>query len=353
MKEIIHKDFEIFLGEEVLEHLAEMLIELGYSKIFVLMDTNTQRHCWPILSPYLVNFHPIVIPEGESSKSLVQAEKIWTTLHQNLADRRSVLINLGGGVVSDIGGFCAATYKRGIDFINVPTSLLGMVDAAIGGKLGIDFLSYKNSIGLFKHPKYIFVYPDFIKTLSAEETRNGLAEVVKHGLIEDKSLFEKLAQLDSNSLEKAGNLIFQSIKIKAQIVKKDPFEKDLRKALNFGHTIGHAIETWSLLNDVIPLKHGEAIAIGMICESYLSKTLLGLSTAELEQITRYFTHRYPTYKQAWDESKLIALMHHDKKNIDGLINFTLLKKIGKAKININCHEDLIRKSLAYYRQLSQ
>jgi 3-dehydroquinate synthase len=353
MKEIIHKDFEIFLGEEVLEHLAEILIELSYSKIFVLMDTNTQRHCWPILSPYLVNYHPIVIPEGESSKSLVQAEKIWAALHQNLADRNSVLINLGGGVVSDIGGFCAATYKRGIDFINVPTSLLGMVDAAVGGKLGIDFLSFKNSIGLFKHPKYIIVYPDFIKTLSAEETRNGLAEVVKHGLIEDKSLFEKLAQLEGNALEKAGNLIFQSIKIKAQIVKKDPFEKDLRKSLNFGHTIGHAIETWSLLNDVIPLKHGEAIAIGMICESYLSKTLLGLSNSELEQITRYFTQRYPTYKHPWDENKLIALMQHDKKNVDGLINFTLLKKIGKAKININCHEDLIRKSLAYYRQLSQ
>jgi 3-dehydroquinate synthase len=144
MKEIIQKDFEIFLGEEVLEHLSAVLIENSYSKVFVLMDTNTKRFCWPMLSPYLVNFSPIVIPEGEASKSLVQAEKIWETLQKNMADRQAVLINLGGGVISDIGGFCAATYKRGIDFINVPTSLLGMVDAAIGGKLGIDFLSFKN-----------------------------------------------------------------------------------------------------------------------------------------------------------------------------------------------------------------
>lgn len=351
MKEIIHKDFEIFLGDDSLEHLAEILIEAGYSKIFVLMDTNTHRHCWPILSPYLVNFLPIIIPEGEASKSLVQAQKVWETLQKNLADRRSVLLNLGGGVISDLGGFCAATYKRGIDFINIPTSLLGMVDAAVGGKLGIDFLAYKNSIGLFKHPKQIIVYPNFIKTLSQEEIRNGLAEVVKHGLIEDKSLFEKLSNLDNQTLEKAGNLIFQSIKIKAQIVKKDPFEKDLRKVLNFGHTIGHAIETWSLLNDATPLKHGEAIAIGMICEAYMSKVLLGLSNPELEQITHYFTKRYPFYKHAWDEMQLIELMRNDKKNEDGFINFTLLKRIGKAKINMHCHEELILKALGYYRQL--
>lgn len=351
MKEIIQKDFKIFLGDEVLEHLAEILIEQGYSKIFVLMDTKTQRHCWPILSPYLVNFLPIVIPEGETSKSLVQAEKIWETLQKNKADRHSVMINLGGGVVSDIGGFCAATYKRGIDFINVPTSLLGMVDAAIGGKLGIDFLSYKNSIGLFKHPNHIFVFPDFIKTLAHEEIRNGLAEVVKHSLIEDKSLFEKLNAIEGNAIDKASNLIFQSIKIKAQIVKKDPLEKDLRKTLNFGHTIGHAIETWSLINDAQPLKHGEAIAIGMICEAYMSKVILGLSSAELNAICNYFTKRYPKYTGKWQDKFLIEAMHHDKKNEGGFINFTLLKRIGKAKINMHCHEDLILQALAYYRQL--
>lgn len=350
MKEIIQKDFEIFLGEEVLEHLSAVLIENSYSKVFVLMDTNTKRFCWPMLSPYLVNFFPIVIPEGEASKNLVQAEKIWENLQKNMADRRAVLINLGGGVISDIGGFCAATYKRGIDFINVPTSLLGMVDAAIGGKLGIDFLSFKNSIGLFKHPKYIFIYPSFIKTLPSEEIRNGLAEVVKHGLIDNKSLFEKLSHIEGQAIEKAANLIFQSLKIKADIVKKDPYEKDLRKVLNFGHTIGHAIETWSLLNDAIPLKHGEAIAIGMICEAYLSHVILDMPISELEAINKYFTKHYPTYKGTLDTDILIEYMHNDKKNAAGFINFSLLKRIGKAKINIHCKENLIVEAIDYYRK---
>ncbi|MDZ4668361.1 MAG: 3-dehydroquinate synthase [bacterium] len=352
MKEIIQKDYEIFFGSEVLEKLAETLINKEYSKIFVLMDTNTQNYCWPILSPYLVNYITIVIPAGEANKTLHYAESVWSKFQENFADRKAVLINLGGGVVSDLGGFCAATYKRGIDFINIPTTLLSMVDASIGGKLGVDFNAYKNVIGVFQHPKYIFINPEFLSTLAPEESRNGLAEVCKHALIEDKSLFEKLETLAINDWENARSLIFQSLKIKVSIVKKDPLEKDLRKTLNFGHTIGHAIETYSMLNDKMPLKHGEAIAIGIICEAFISKNIQGLSNSELSKISNYIMQRFPKYKGNLPAATLIEIMKNDKKNHEGLINFTLLKKIGKAKININCHDELIEKSLEYYRNLN-
>ena len=352
MKEIIHKEFKIFLGEGVLDFLSEILIENEYSKVFVLMDNNTYKYCWPVLSPSLVNYVTIVIPEGEQHKTLAQAEKIWAALQQNHADRKTVLINLGGGVISDLGGFCAAAFKRGIDFINIPTSLLGMVDASIGGKLGVDFHAYKNVIGFFQHPKYILIHPSFLRTLPVEEIRNGMAELSKHALISDKELFNKLAAYNEIGLDKLPALIFQSIKIKAQIVKKDPFEKDIRKTLNFGHTIGHAIESASILHDKVPLKHGEAIAIGMICEAYISKAIEKLSSPELEMISKFYRHRFSKYQKKLNYEELLGFMRNDKKNKDGLINFTLLKRIGKPKIDVNCHDKLIIESLEYYQNLA-
>ncbi len=351
MKEIIQKDFEIFLGPEILEKLSEILINKEYSKIFVLMDSNTHKQCWPILSPYLVNYETIVIPAGESNKTLQYAEFIWEKFQNSFADRKAVLLNLGGGVICDLGGFCAATYKRGIDFINIPTSLLAMVDASIGGKLGLDFKSVKNSIGLFQHPKYILINPFFLKTLPQEEIRNGLAEVCKHALIDDQSLFQKLAKKQEHDWENAGALIFQSLKIKATIVKKDPHEKGLRKGLNFGHTIGHAIESYSLTKDKHPLKHGEAIAIGMICEAYLSNHLLGLSKNDLKEISQYFMQRFPKYAEKLSYNLLEDYLKNDKKNDAGQINFTLLKKIGKTKLDMHCSEELIQASLEFYSQL--
>jgi 3-dehydroquinate synthase len=351
MKEIKQKDFEIYLGSEVFEKLAEILINKEYSKIFVIMDSNTYKYCWPILSPSLMNYELIVIPAGEANKTLKYAEVIWSKFQELFADRRAVVINLGGGVISDLGGFCAATYKRGIDFINIPTTLLSMVDASIGGKLGVDFNSFKNVIGVFQHPKYIFINPIFLNTLPNDEKRNGLAEVCKHALIEDKALFQKLESVTNHDWENAGAMIFQSLKIKVAIVKKDPLEKGIRKSLNFGHTIGHAIETHSLLHDAVPLKHGEAIAIGMICESFMSKAITGLSTSELQRITSFFMQRFPKYKGKLVTSKLIEVMKNDKKNREGIINFSLLKKIGKVKIDVNCHDDLIEKALHYYKDL--
>ncbi|MBC7383817.1 MAG: 3-dehydroquinate synthase [Bacteroidia bacterium] len=352
MKEIFSKEYNIFLGDDVFEKLAETLIHKEYSKVFVLMDNNTSLHCWPLLSAYLVNFVPIIIPDGEVNKNIRQAEFIWETLQSNFADRRALLINLGGGVISDIGGFCAATFKRGIDFINVPTTLLSMVDAAVGGKQGVDMLSFKNVIGVFKHPKEVFIYPPFLNTLNDNEKRNGLAELCKHALISDKALFEKLEAIPPDDWGvKLNSLIFQSLKIKVSIVKKDPLEKDLRKTLNFGHTIGHAIETASLLSDKVPLKHGEAVAIGIICEAFISKAIDHLSSKEFKNIVEYISNRFPKYKQKINQEQLILFMRNDKKNKEGNIHFTLLKKIGKAKVDIICEDDLIIQSLNYYQNL--
>lgn len=348
MKEIFTKEFRIFFGGDVLEQLAENLIENAHSKVFVLMDENTEKYCWPIVKPYLVDTFPIRIQSGEASKNIGTVQQVWTALQDNFADRHALLINLGGGVLSDLGGFAAATYKRGINFINIPTTLLSMVDAAVGGKQGIDLDGHKNAVGVFRHPQEIFVYPAFLKTLPEVEIRNGFAELTKHGLIEDKSFWQELTQTDEKNPESLDKLIFKSLKIKASIVKKDPLEADLRKSLNFGHTIGHAFETYSLVHDDKPLKHGEAVVIGMIAEAWLSKNKGWISDKELESIRSYFTQRFPKYAHRPDNQILLSYMLNDKKNRNGLINFSLLKKVGKSKIDVNCTEAEIKEAIAFY-----
>ena len=352
MKVIFDKNYKVYFGSDVLSHLAQTLIERSYSQVFVLVDENTEKYCLPILKPYLEKFTLIKMKSGEQNKNLEQASIIWNTLQQNLANRNSVLLNCGGGTLSDLGGFCASTYKRGLDFINIPTTLLAMVDASIGGKQGIDLNRYKNLVGVFKHPAQIFIYPQFIETLSNEDKRNGLAELLKHALIDDDELFDKLVktpQIDYLHIEK---FIEKSTKIKIKIVNKDPYETGLRKVLNFGHTIGHAIETYSLINDEKPLKHGEAIAIGIICEAYLSNKLLKLTSKELDSIINFIVYNFEKYSKKWVYDDLITNMHHDKKNNSNLINFTLLKKLGKAQIDCNCSTELIIESLQFYESLS-
>ncbi|MES2654535.1 MAG: 3-dehydroquinate synthase [Bacteroidota bacterium] len=352
MKVIFDKNYKVFFGSDVLSHLAQSIIQKSYSQVFVLVDENTEKFCLPVLKPYLEKFTLIRMKSGEHNKNLEQATIIWNTLQKNLANRNSVLLNFGGGTLSDLGGFCASTYKRGIDFINIPTTLLAMVDASIGGKQGIDLNNYKNLIGVFNHPTQVFIYPQFIETLSAADKRNGLAELLKHALIDDKELFEKLiktSQIDYHQIEK---FIEKSTKIKIKIVNKDPYEKGLRKMLNFGHTIGHAIETYSLINDAKPLKHGEAIAIGIICESYLSNKMMKLSNSDLDSIVKFIQYNFEKYGNQWRYDDLITNMHHDKKNNTNQINFTLLKKLGKAEIDCHCSTELIIESLQFYESLS-
>jgi 3-dehydroquinate synthase len=352
LKEYNLKDYSIYLGNEVFDVLLEQLIEKSYSQVFILVDEESERHCLPSLQRTLFDTKVIKIKSGEAHKNIQTTQFIWNELIKSEADKHAVMINLGGGVIGDIGGFAASTYKRGIDFINVPTTLLAMVDSSIGGKLGIDYADVKNSIGMIKNPAGVYINPIFLTTLPERELRNGFAEMIKHGLIADEDYWSKILNVQRISVEEIVPLISGSLKIKMQIVKKDPEEKSTRKLLNYGHTIGHAIEAYSLIKDKHPLKHGECIAIGMICESYLSKEFSGLSGRELRAVTEVISKHYQKYSLRNILSpELIKFMRQDKKNTLHQINFTLLKRIGKAGIDYTCSDQQISLALNYYDSL--
>jgi len=346
--------YHIYYGDQTFQKLSEFLQSDRYknAKIFILTDEIISEKWLEFLLenvPELENSEMIQIDSGEDSKAIEICMEVWKILLEEGADKKSLLINFGGGVISDLGGFVASTFKRGIDFINIPTTLLSQVDASIGGKLGIDFLSFKNQIGLFKNPIHIFSYPGFLSTLDQKQIVSGFAEMIKHGLIADTNLWEEIKKINSRDLKSIQNLVLPSLKIKCDIVNADPFEKNIRKTLNFGHTIGHAIESYSLANDEIYLMHGEAIAIGMICESYLSNKIAGLSDQELSQIVNFIKSNFNPYlidKITADE--LIAFMHQDKKNENAKINFTLLPQIGKAAIDFHADEILIKEAIWFY-----
>lgn len=352
MKEYHLKEYSIYLGNEVPDVLLEQLIEQSYSQVFVLVDEETDKHCLPILQKTLFDTKVIKISSGEAHKTLPTVQLIWDELLKHHADKQSILINLGGGVIGDIGGFAAATFKRGIPFVNVPTTLLAMVDSSIGGKLGFDYAGIKNAIGLIEQPSGVYIYPDFLRTLNERELKNGFAEMIKHALIADEEYWDKINKITQPDAEKLAGAINGSIKVKMQVVKKDPEEKNQRKLLNFGHTIGHAIEAYSLAEDKKPLKHGEAIAIGMICEAYLSKEYNGLTGKELRNISDFILAHFPKYSLRNVLSpELIKYMRQDKKNQSGEINFTLLKRIGKGTINHTFSDQQIAMALNYYDSL--
>ncbi|MBK8505656.1 MAG: 3-dehydroquinate synthase [Saprospiraceae bacterium] len=293
----------------------------------------------------------IVISDGEKHKTLGTCEKIWQRMFDLKTDRKSLLINLGGGVIGDMGGFCASTYMRGIPFIQVPTTLLSQVDASIGGKLGIDFYGLKNSIGLFHDPMAVLADPAFLKTLPPKELRSGFAEVIKHGLIRDLDLWKTITNVSDWSGQDWREIVYQSLVIKQKVVEQDPFENSIRKILNFGHTIGHAIE--GVMIDIErPILHGEAVAAGMIAESFLSHRLGQLKAGELETITNYLISVYgflPLKDLEFD--KLLRKMSHDKKNRGTSINFSFLDSIGTASINHTASHEQIKESLDYYTHL--
>ncbi len=345
------KDYNIYIGQTSHE-LPELIKKSSYSKVAVLVDENTRQHCLPVFSKKInTEFDIIEIPAGELHKNLDSCQHIWTEMMQLGMDRHSLLINLGGGVIGDMGGFCAATYLRGIDFIQIPTTLLSQVDASVGGKLGIDFNSIKNSIGVFKNPIAVFVDPEYLKTLPDGEIRSGFAEIFKHALIADANLWNDLKKINDLSEINWPPILTRSLRIKQKVVTEDPFEKGLRKALNFGHTIGHAVESFSLKTDK-PLLHGEAVAIGIVCESWLSHKADSLSENELKEITDFARKFYPPYIfEEINFAEIISYMKKDKKNRSGAINFTFLPNIGKIKINRTCGEELIKESLKYYLSL--
>ncbi len=352
MQVVALSNYQIYVGS-IWEALNSYLQEHSYSKVAVLVDENTEEHCLPLLQKNIPtkDFHLIKIPSGEIHKNVKTCESIWQQMMQLGMGRHSLLINLGGGVIGDMGGFCASTFKRGMDFIQITTTLLAQVDASIGGKLGIDFNKVKNAVGLFKNPQAVFVDPVFLKTLSYQELRSGFAEIIKHGLIADVKLWNDLEGLTNLEELQMTDLIYRSLLVKLQVVEQDPFEKGLRKTLNFGHTIGHAIESHAL-ESAAPLLHGEAIAIGMICEAWLSQNGAGLSAANLEKISRYFIALYGhVHLSEGSFEELVAVMRQDKKNRDKQINFTFITEPGTSVFDKTSSVEEIQQSLRYYNSL--
>ena len=348
------KKYPVYIGGGVLGIIPEMLAQESFSNIVVLTDSNTRKHCLPVLEKYLKHFKVLEIPPGESSKSLERAVWLWQEFTRIGLDRGSVVINLGGGVVTDLGGFAEATFKRGIEFWHVPTSLMGMVDASIGGKTGIDFLNLKNQVGLYRDPAAIFVYPPFLKTLSEREIQSGFAEVIKHGLVRDYSLWERVHDAESDGkLCATEEIIGASIWVKADLVQMDPYERKLRKALNFGHSIGHALESVFLEKESADiLLHGEAIAIGMICESFISFQKRLLDEDSLNEITFFLLRHFPAVTVSpEDEKKLLQLLPHDKKNVGNKNMFTLLNGIGSYLVNQEVTQEEVIASLSFYREM--
>jgi 3-dehydroquinate synthase len=352
MQTIQSDSYPIFFDNSITE-LVNFVKQGNYSRVFILTDENTGVHCLPIVKEQmdvLDNFDIIEVNAGEESKTIDFCIGIWKMLIDFGADRKALMINLGGGVITDMGGFVASTYKRGIDFVQVPTTLLSQVDASVGGKTGVDVDGIKNIIGTFTQPKAVFMNGDFLKTLPARQILSGLAEMLKHGLIVDAPYWDQLKTSDLSlpSIE----LVHRSVEIKNEVVIEDPHEKGIRKALNFGHTVGHAVETYSLMNDKDPLSHGEAIAIGMICEAWLSNKNIGLPDSQLAEIAEVLSGLYPKY--SIKENTFPTLLEHmlkDKKNQNGKINCTLLKYIGQYSIDNICTETELCDSLRYYATL--
>lgn len=348
---------DVFIGNEVFSVLKEYIRPYQNNKIFILVDENTLQHCVTELITNVEGLKKaeiIEIDSGEEYKTIDICYQIWKTLLNYKADRNSLLINLGGGVITDMGGFIASTFKRGMDFINIPTTLLSQIDASVGGKVGIDFEGLKNLIGVFNEPKGVFVYPPYLKTLDKRQMLSGYAEALKHALIKDANYWKALKSGMLSDANNWTNLIATSINIKNDIVLIDPPEKNERKLLNFGHTIGHAIESYALKNDNMMLLHGEAVGVGMLCEAYISNQVMGLSDKEFKVIEETLNKFYTHFDfDAADFHQLIELMRHDKKNNSGEINFTLISEIGKGHINQHVDIEHILNALTYYHSIKR
>ncbi len=347
--------YEIVYGNDALAVLSRMLRSNAYQNaaFFLLADEHTHLHCWPRLVtavPELENAELLLVESGEEWKNIAICTQLWRALSDLGADRQSVLINLGGGVIGDMGGFVAASFKRGIRFIHVPTTLLAMVDASIGGKVGIDLDMLKNQVGAFAPPEGVFIWPAFLDTLPEEQLLSGFAEMVKHALVADPEYWKAILHTDPKDPEALARLIPRSVEIKNEIVRADPTEKGHRKLLNFGHTLGHAFETWSFETGTTPILHGHAVAMGMLGECELSRYQKGFSDKDLETVKAFLLQHYrPVNFHDTDINRLFELMRHDKKNKGGKICFTLLKAIGEGATDETVNPETILKGLQVCR----
>lgn len=343
----------VIISTNLESEIAEALAECEHDKIFVLTDETTLVKCWPVVKNYfsLKDAKVITIGATDMHKDLDTMVHVWKSLGEGGASRHSCLINLGGGMVTDLGGFAAATFKRGINFINIPTTLLSMVDASVGGKTGINFGGLKNEIGVFCDSKFVILSTQFLQTLDAENICSGYAEMLKHGLISDERMWAELVSFDlaQPDLKQLQRMVGESVAVKERIVAQDPHEHDIRKALNLGHTFGHAFESWALKRK--PVLHGYAVAFGLIPELYLSVMKTGFPTEKMQQTVNFIKENYGSLPITCDDyDELIELMRHDKKNQDGIINFTLLGGIGDIRINQSATINEIKEAFDFFRE---
>ena len=350
---ISHK---LYSGAQGWDKLQDVIHEYSKHGIFILVDENTNKLCLPDLKRKcrgLENALVIEVPASESNKTIASIEKIWLQLVDGGAVRNSLMICLGGGVITDIGGFAASTYKRGMNFIHIPTTLLAMVDAALGGKTGVNLNSIKNQVGVFAPPEAVFIFTEFLSTLPARQILSGYAEMLKHAMIDGDALFDRLVSLNSPEQVRNEKDILESAAVKMKIITEDLDEKGIRKVLNLGHTIGHAIEAYSQKNDPDPLLHGEAIAIGLVCEAFISMHMFGMPESDLKRIVNQVMLFYPHYRlKSKSSEELLSYMTHDKKNAHvSKLNFSLVRNIGQPVYDQYPGEKLILESLHFYMNL--
>lgn len=345
---------KVIISENLERDLVSAISECEHDRIFILADETTSEKCFPKLSRFLClkGATPIVIRPGDTHKTVDSLCEVWTALSQGGATRHSLLINLGGGMTTDLGGFAASTFKRGIDFINIPTTLLAMVDASVGGKTGVNFGGLKNEVGVFSDSRFVIVSTQFLDTLDSENIRSGYAEMLKHGLISDESHWAELVDFDlaRPDLARLQRMVADSIGVKERIVAADPHEHGLRKALNLGHTMGHAFESFAMRHGR-PILHGYAVAYGLVCELYMSVRKTAFPTDRMRQTVRFILDNYGRFQFTCDDyPELLELMTHDKKNTSGTINFTLLGGIGDIRINQTAAKEEIEEAMDFLRE---
>ncbi len=346
--------YSIYFKDNSYLELNNYLADNQINNIFILVDEHTRKYCLPRCKEKIsdaIQMDIIQIDSGEINKNITTCIKVWKTLTELKADRKSILINLGGGMITDLGGFVASTFKRGIKFINIPTSLLSMVDASVGSKTGVDLDNLKNLIGLFSNPEMVLIDPLYLETLPDRELKSGVAEIIKYGLTFDPKLLEDVKQDKWKNINNLNDIIYKSVSIKNKVVIKDFKEVNLRKALNYGHTVGHAIESYFLEHNTLKsLLHGEAIAIGMVVEAYISHKLFGFPNLALVSLKNYVLKTYGKIRIDEEHySPILDLMKHDKKNTNGVVKYILLKDVGDFIIDTTASNDLVIEGLTYYQ----
>ena len=342
---------KVVISKDLQKALSEAIAECKHDKLFVLVDETTEQLCLPLIASFgcMQEAQSIVIGATDTHKTLDTLSHVWAELQRMGATRHSLLINLGGGMVTDLGGFAASTFKRGLAYINIPTTLLSMVDASVGGKTGINFGGLKNEIGVFNNANCVILDTTFLRTMDTENLLSGYAEMLKHGLISNEQTWAELLNLDLNDLDKLGDLVEKSVAVKQRIVIEDPTEHGIRKALNLGHTVGHAFESLALERK--PVLHGYAVAYGLVVELYLCCVKTGFPQDKMRQTVGFIKENYGKMPITCDDyPKLIELMHHDKKNVGTDINFTLLGGIGDIRINQTATEEEIKEALDFYQE---